>query len=157
MLHSYAPPVATPDMSQHYRLMRLKSVRQSLQRAHPDLAARIQRVYEMPAVQSFLQALPARNVSPADEPAGIIRPGVMPRGIQITNSITSRKMLIGNLFEQCANLQPHIEDIHAIEDEIRTCADEYGLDPALAEDAIEETRRAAQQVRMRSVLRVVAP
>lgn len=155
-LHTYANPVIQPDMSNYYRLHRFARARADLQNTIPDFETHVTRLYDLPAIKSFLQALPTKGIREKEDAPGTVTPGVIPRGIEISNLITYRKITIRNLFEQCAAGQPLQDDITFLDDEMRGYVDNFGLKEELVRQAAETTKAEAQRLKTRSTLRVIS-
>ena len=150
-----AAPFIEPDMSNYYRLLREKALRDRLATKYPDLAARFEALYQKPAVSSFLQAIPTRNINPREDFGEAVVTGAVPRGIDITNSIITRKLLVRRLTEACLNPQPDAAATAGIECEFREVAEIFGLPEDLAQPAIAETRAAAARLKTAGTLRLV--
>lgn len=154
-MYKEAAPFIQPDMTNYYRLLREARLREQLGRTYPDLPARYEALYQNAAVASFLQAIPTQNINPRDEFNDSVQPGVVPRGIEITNAIIERKIMLRRLTEACLNPARDQAAIALIEQDIHNFVEYLGLAPELGQQAITETRAMAARLQTRSTLRVI--
>lgn len=129
-MYSDATPFIEPDMTQYHFLVHLKRVRDNLIKNDPDLQTKIDRLYDTPRVKLFLEtALPEKNDAMSL--------------VAISNAVAGRKMLIRELFEQLVNPEPNQPDIETLRGEIIDYSHRLGLDPDLANQAMDKTEKMA--------------
>jgi len=150
-MYKEAAPFIEPDMSNYYRLLREAAVREKVRAKYPDLQDKLDALYQRPAVASFLQAIPQKNIRPRDEFEGTVSGGGMTRGIEISNSITERKIFINRLAEASLNPQPDPAATALVEQHIMGFIEHHGLAPELAARAISETKSAMARLKMTAI------
>lgn len=145
---TYHPPFIEPDMSNYYRLLREKSRRERVAAAFPQYTQTLDDMFENnPAVSSFLQAIPTQNIGVEEDHQGYIQPGVVPRGIKISNSITERKIFLKRIAEATLTGQEAFEDRELAKTGLSAYCAELGLDQDMADAAIYEVTRAADNMK----------
>lgn|GEM_PF-3370624 len=153
-MYNEAAPFLPPDMSNYYRLLREAALRDRLNSLYPGLDTRLDAHFRTAAAHSFFQALPQR-INPHEHTRAAVRPGVIPRGIEITNSIIERKILLRRLAEACLNPVPDSAAIAAIEAEISKYAAHLDINAELVQLAIDTTKTMASRLKTGNILTVV--
>ena len=155
-MYKEAPPFIEPDLTNLHRLYREGRRRTTVEKQYPDMAGRLAHIFEQAAVKSYLQALPQQGINMREEEPGIINPGVIPRGIEITNSIISRKIFIKRLVEAVlGNDQDSRTDIAAIKREMEDFSAYLGLPAEMAALAAHMAEQEAGKTRTAGSLRVI--
>ena len=156
MRMTYFPPVIEPDMSNYYRLLREKSRRDRVAAAFPQYTQTLDELFEgNPAVSSFVQAIPTQNIGVEDDHQGYIQPGVIPRGIKISNSITERKIFLKRIAEATLTGQEAFADRELAKTGLAEYCKELGLDQDMADAAVYEVTRAAENMKRAKGFQVV--
>lgn len=145
-MNAYADPYIAPDMSNYYRLLREKQRRLQIRRDYPAFEQTIRASFDEPAVKSFLQAIPTQNIRSDDEPEGVIQPGVVSRGIEISNSIIERKVFLLRIAEGVIAGEQAADDLQTAKSELAEYCDYLGLSDTLSNAAIDVVTRASENV-----------
>ena len=143
---SYAPSVIEPDMSNYYRLLRERLRREKLSTAFPGYTDKLDALYQSdPAVASFIQAIPTADLGPEHDDNSI-QPGVVPRAINLSNSIIERKIFLKRIFEAAATGPEANSDRALATEQLETYCTALGLEPEMADRAVHKITHAAEKM-----------
>ena len=151
----YLPPVVETDMSNYYRLLRERTRRDKLANAFPEYTDKLDDLYKNdPAVSSFVQAVPTTDLGPEYDPHSV-QPGVVTRGINLSNSITERKIFLKRIFEAAATGTQANDDLQLATEQLSAYCEHLGIDQDMADQAVQQVTRSAQDMIRSQTFKVI--